>query len=162
MAYTPKIGTLGYILSPDKKEVLMIHRNAREDDDHLGKYNGLGGKMESDEDIACCMTREIYEESGLECTQLQLRGTLNWTGFGPKKEFWLGFIFLITQFKGTSHTSNNEGDLEWIKLNKLNDLPMWEGDRLFLPLVFDNNPLPFHGYMSYDNDKLLDWKYTRI
>jgi len=44
MPYTPIVATLGYVLSPDRREVLMIHRNARPDDQHLGKYNGLGGK----------------------------------------------------------------------------------------------------------------------
>ena len=44
--YMPLIGTLGYILSPDQQQVLLVHRNARKGDYHLGKYNGLGGKME--------------------------------------------------------------------------------------------------------------------
>ena len=93
--YRPIIGTLGYILSPDGQQTLLVHRNARADDQHLGKYNGLGGKMHADEDVIGCMRREIREESGLECTALQLRGTVNWTGFGPDGENWLGFIFLI-------------------------------------------------------------------
>ena len=77
MPYTPIVATLGYVLSPDRSEVLMIHRNARPDDQHLGKYNGLGGKMEPGEDIAACMRREILEEAGITCESMQLRGTLN-------------------------------------------------------------------------------------
>jgi len=52
MPYTPILATLGYVLSPDRQRVLMIHRNARDDDQHLGKYNGLGGKLEANEDAA--------------------------------------------------------------------------------------------------------------
>ena len=107
--YTPIIGTLGYILSPDGQETLLVHRNARTGDQHLGKYNGLGGKMHPDEDVVGCMRREIREESGLECTAMQLRGTINWTGFGPDGENWLGFIFLITAFSGTPLARN-----EWL------------------------------------------------
>ena len=77
MPYTPIVATLGYVLSPDRREVLMIHRNARPDDQHLGKYNGLGGKMEPGEDIAACMRREILEEAGITCGSMQLRGTLS-------------------------------------------------------------------------------------
>ena len=44
---------------------------------------------------------------------------------------------------------------------ELPSLPMWEGDRLFLPLVFDKNPKPFHGYMPYKKGKLTGWRYTR-
>ena len=80
MSYTPIVGTLGYVMSADGRRVLLIHRNARHDDDHLGKYNGLGGKMEADEDVVGCMRREIREEAGIECKSLVLRGTINWTG----------------------------------------------------------------------------------
>ncbi len=101
MPYTPIVATLGYVLSPDRKRVLMIHRNARQDDQHLGKYNGLGGKLDPDEDALAGMRREIREEAGIECTELALRGTSNWPGFGKHGEDWLGFVFLITRFEGT-------------------------------------------------------------
>lgn len=162
MMYKPIIGTLGYILTPDRQETLLIHRNARQDDQHLGKYNGLGGKMKSGEDVVTCMTREIYEESGLRCTEMSLRGTINWTGFGPNGEDWLGFIFLITSFKGNVKKSNEEGDLAWHPVATIFTLPMWEGDRYFLPLVFDGDPRPFHGYMPYDGGRPLSWQYSRF
>lgn len=161
MAYTPIIGTLGYILSPDKKSVLLIHRNARKGDDHLGKYNGLGGKLKSNENISQGMVREIKEEANIEVTQMQLRGTINWTGFGKRGEDWLGFIFLITGFHGTPLKQNEEGDLSWQTINNLYNLPIWEGDKHFLPLVFDQDPRPFHGYMPYKNGQFLDWQYSR-
>ena len=160
--YTPIIGTLGYILSPDGQETLLVHRNARTGDQHLGKYNGLGGKMHPDEDVVDCMRREIREESGLECTAMQLRGTINWTGFGPDGENWLGFIFLITAFSGTPLARNDEGDLAWHPLAALERLPMWEGDRYFLPLVFDHDPRLFHGFMPYANGLPVGWSYSRL
>lgn len=160
--YTPIVGTLGYVLSKDKSQVLLVHRNARQDDQHLGKYNGLGGKMEANEDVVTCMKREIQEEAELTCTELQLRGTINWTGFGPNGEDWLGFLFLITEWEGTPLTENIEGHLEWVDIDKIYELPMWEGDRHFLPLIFDGDPRPFHGYMPYENARPLDWTYVRI
>jgi 8-oxo-dGTP diphosphatase len=159
--YTPIIGTLGYVLSPDQRSVLMVHRNKRESDSHLGKYNGLGGKMQEDEDVLSCMKREIFEETDLVVEKLTLRGTVNWTGFGPREESWLGFIFVITEYSGTPLTENAEGSLEWVLISDIEKLPMWEGDRHFLPLVFDGNPLPFHAYMPYKKDKVLSWQYQR-
>ena len=159
--YKPIIGTLGYILSPDRTKTLLVHRNARKDDQHLGKYNGLGGKMEAKEDVVSCMQREILEESGLQCEEMNLRGTVNWTGFGPYGEDWLGFIFLITRFTGELKKSNNEGELDWHVVDKIHELPMWEGDRFFLPLVFDDDPRAFHGYMPYDNGSPMSWHFTR-
>ncbi len=162
MPYTPIVGTLGYILSPDRSQTLLIHRNAREDDQHLGKYNGLGGKMEPDEDVGTCMRREIREEAGLECAEMVLRGTINWTGFGPHGEDWLGFVFRIDRFTGTPHASNPEGELAWHPVDRILELPLWEGDRYFLPLVFDDDPRPFHGYMPYENARPLSWSYVRL
>lgn len=162
MPYTPITGTLGYVLSPDRKQVLLVHRNARADDQHLGKYNGLGGKMENDEDVVECMRREIREEANLECTQLELRGTISWPGFGKNGEDWLGFIFLITAFEGTAPDSNDEGTLEWLPVETIMDLPMWEGDRQFLPLVFDADPRAFHGVMPYRDGRMVSWRYSRI
>ena len=162
MPHTPIVATLGYILSADGRQVLMIHRNARPGDQHLGKYNGLGGKIERDEDVAAGMRREIAEEAGIEVTAMQLRGTLNWPGFGKQGEDWLGFIFLITGWQGTPLSANPEGSLEWIERDQLDTLPMWEGDRHFLPLVFDGDPRPFHGVMPYRDGHMQSWSYSRL
>lgn len=161
MPYTPILATLGYVLSPDRRQVLMIHRNARPGDMHLGKYNGLGGKMERNEDAASCMRRELHEEAGLEVTQMQLRGTLSWPGFGKHGEDWLGFLFLITGFRGEPPPSNAEGSLEWVPVDRILELPIWDGDRHFLPLVFDDDPRIFHGVMPYSSGKMLGWSYQR-
>lgn len=161
MKYTPIAGTLGYIISEDKENVLLVHRT-RENDDHLGKFNGLGGKMERNEDLVTCMKREIYEEAGITCTKLSLRGSINWTNFGPKEEDWLGFIFRIDAFEGTVNDRSPEGPLKWVAIKDIMTLPLWEGDKHFLPLVFDDDPRAFHGYMPYNKDKVQSWSYVRV
>jgi len=160
--YTPIIGTLGYVMAPTAERVLLVHRTARQHDTHLGKYNGLGGKMHADEDVVSCMRREIREEAGIDCERMSLRGTINWTGFGPAGEHWLGFIFRIDSFRGEPYSANEEGTLSWEPLARLAELPMWEGDKYFLPLVFDADPRVFHGHMPYAGGKPLAWNYVRI
>ncbi len=162
MPYTPILATLGYVLSPDRRRVLLVHRNARADDAHLGKYNGLGGKLEADEDIVAGMRREIREEADLECTELSLRGTISWPGFGKHGEDWFGFIFLITAFTGQPPARNPEGTLDWIEIERIGELPLWEGDRQFLPLVFDSDPRPFHGVMPYRDGRMVGWRVSRV
>lgn len=162
MPYTPIVATLGYVLSPDRSRVLLIHRNAREDDQHLGKYNGLGGKIERDEDVVAGMRREILEEAGIVCEALVLRGTISWPGFGKQGEDWLGFVFLITRYSGTPLERNPEGALQWVEVDRILDLPLWDGDRQFLPLIFDDDPRGFHGVMPYRDGKMVSWTYSRI
>jgi 8-oxo-dGTP diphosphatase len=158
--FTPILATLGYVLSPDCKRVLMIHRNQRADDPHLGKYNGLGGKLEAGEDVVAGIRREIREEAGIECVSLSLRGTISWPGFGKHGDDWFGFIFVIDQWTGTPKEGNAEGTLTWIDVDKMLELPLWEGDRYFLPLVFDAKVGQFHGVMPYKDGKPVSWTYS--
>ena len=165
MAFAPIVGSLGYVLSEDRRAVLMIHRNARPDDDAYGKYNGLGGKMEPDEDVATCMTREIFEEAGITVTSMTMRGTVSWPGFGKDGEGWLGFVFLISRWRGTPLTENAEGALSWVPVADVlaGKLPMWEGDKRWIAMVFDGDPRPFHGLQPYDGLTLLAdrWSVSR-
>ena len=162
MNYCPIMSCLGYVLSPCGTKVLLTHRIGRSSDDQYGKYNGLGGHMIPDEDVATCMIRELREEAGIEVTAMTLRGSVNWTGFGSKGENWLAFIFLISAFEGQPYTQNAEGNLAWHAIGLLHTLPMWEGDKYFLPLVFDDDPRPFHGYLPYKDNRPLSWSYVRI
>ena len=118
--------------------------------------------MHKNEDVMSCIRREIFEEAGIECQEIILRGTINWTGFGPGGENWLGFIFRIDRFSGVPFASNEEGTLSWEKIDNLDDLPMWQGDRYFLPLVFDSDPKIFHGYMPYKNGNPISWHHVRL
>ena len=163
MPYMPIIGTLGYVLSPDAGEVLLVHRNARSDDESFGKWNGLGGKLEREEDVATGMVRELREEATIEVTSMRLRGTVSWPGFGRNGEDWLGFIFVIDAFTGDVPSANLEGELHWHPVQRLFDgtLDFWEGDKYFLPLLFDDDPRTFHGVMPYENGRPTGWSYTR-
>lgn len=119
MPLRPIVGTLAYLLDQNTDSVLMIRRDARPDDDHYGKVNGLGGKVEPDEGIVESLRRELDEETGLELTEISLRGTITWTNFGPKREEWLGFVFLITDWLGTPPATNDEGTLVQIERERL-------------------------------------------
>jgi 8-oxo-dGTP diphosphatase len=162
MPYTPILATLGYVMSADGTETLLIHRNTRSDDHHLGKYNGLGGKLEPGEEVVAGLKREIREEAGIECEAIRLRGTINWPGFGKHGEDWFGFIFRIERFHGTPFSRNPEGTLSWVPVDQVLDLPLWEGDRYFLPLVFGDDPGQFHGVMPYEGGRPVSWNYSLI
>ncbi len=158
MPLCPILATLGYVMSPDGAQVLLVHRDRRADDLHYGKYNGLGGKLEADEDIVSGMCREIREEAGLECDLLTMRGTISWPGFGKDGADWFGFIFRIDRWHGTPSADNSEGSLVWVAVERILELPLWEGDRYFLPLVFEKWKRQFHGVMPYRDGKPVSWQ----
>ncbi len=161
MPYTPILATLGYVFNEDASRVLMVHRTARgAADPHNGKFNGLGGKLEHDEDVAACMRREILEEAGIVCETLQLAGTISWPGFGMNGEDWFGFIFRIFEWSGTPNRENSEGPLEWVPVDRVFDLPLWLGDKYFLPMVLDFEEGQFHGVMPYEDGVPKDWRFS--
>src|SRR6478752_3940159 len=142
MPYTPVLATLGYVFSPDGTRVLMVHRDARPDDPHFGRFNGLGGKLDPAEDVVAGFRREVREEAGIECDALQLAGTVSWPGFGKNGEDWFGFVFRVTRFSGTPLEANPEGRLVWVAVADVFSLPLWGGARHFLPMVFDRAAPP--------------------
>jgi 8-oxo-dGTP diphosphatase len=156
------VATLAYVMSPDRGRVLLIHRDARSDDHHFGKYNGLGGKIEPGEDVCACARREVLEESGLECDRLDLAGTMSFPGIGPQGDAWFIVLFRIHEWSGELVDSNREGHLVWVRVDDVlqRRIPMWDGDYLFLSLVFAPDPKPFHGVMPYSGGRHQSWSYT--
>ena len=96
------------------------------------------------------MIREVREESGLEIRNPQLRGVLTFPAFS-KGEDWYVFLYTATRFSG-SLIESDEGRLEWIADEELPELPLWEGDTIFLKWL--NKKSFFSGKFVYDNGRL--------
>lgn len=124
-----KLATLCYVRRAG--QTLMIHRIKKENDMHLGKWNGLGGKLETGETPEECAVREIREESGLLVRNPKLKGFLTFPGFANDED-WYAFVFVVDDFEGEL-VESPEGILRWIDDDDLLQLNLWEGDLIFLP-----------------------------
>jgi len=122
------LATLCYLR--EKGKTLMLHRVKKTNDMHQGKWNGLGGKFLPGETPEECAKREIAEESGLTTRNLNLKGLIVFPLFEGKND-WYVFIFTGEGISGELIDSP-EGRLEWIDDEKLLDLPLWAGDKIFL------------------------------
>jgi 8-oxo-dGTP diphosphatase len=120
----------------NENKTLMLHRVKKENDYHKGKWNGLGGKFEAGESPEECAKREILEESGLVVENPLLKGIITFPMFDNIKD-WYGFVFTSDKFTGELIHSN-EGNLEWIDNDKLTDLNLWDGDKIFIPWLFQD------------------------
>lgn len=138
--------------------VLMIHRNGRPDDFHSGKWNGLGGKCESDESPLEAARREFHEESGLRLPEEAFRclGVLQFPNFKPaKSEDWVVFVFtarLEESFEPAAAKKGGEGSVHWVRIDDLARLPLWAGDRHFIPNVVAETP--FVGTIWYRGEEV--------
>ena len=146
-----KMATLCYVRQAGK--TLMVHRNKKANDMHLGKWNGLGGKLEPGETPEECAQREILEESGLAVKNLIWKGLITFPGFANEED-WYTFIFVSDDFEGQLIDSP-EGDLEWIDDVELNNLNLWDGDRIFLEWL--DRPELFSAKFVYKDGNFVDY-----
>ncbi len=114
----------------------MLHRIKKPDDYHQGKWNGLGGKFEKGESPVDCVKREVLEEAGLVLENPAMKGFITFPLFDGKDD-WHVFVFKAEEFSGELIDSP-EGKLEWIQIEKLFDLNLWEGDKIFMKWLFQD------------------------
>lgn len=111
---------------------LMMHRVKKEEDENAGKWIGIGGHLEENESPEECIRREALEEAGMKLTGLKLRGIITFI----LPDWGNEMTFLYTAQTDTTELKEcSEGVLKWIPITKAMDLPLWEGDRIFLPLL---------------------------
>ena len=140
--------TLCYILRGD--EVLMLHRVKKKNDINKDKWIGIGGKFEENESPDECLLREAMEETGLTLTGWRYRGIVTFLNTCCEGEYM--YLFTADEFTGELKECD-EGDLQWVSREFLNDLPKWEGDQIFLDLLWQEEPF-FLLTLRYDGDCL--------
>jgi 8-oxo-dGTP diphosphatase len=128
----------------------MLFRNKKQNDYHEGKWNGLGGKLEPHESPEECAVREVFEESGLKVKKLEYKGHITFPMFDGKDD-WYVFLYNVFEFSGEL-ISSPEGTLEWIDNCDLMSLNLWEGDKIFMPLLYE--PGIITAKFEYEEKKL--------
>lgn len=146
------LATLCYVRSNGR--TLMMHRNKRPEDVHFGKYNGLGGKFEPGESPEECVMREVLEESNLQIRPTY-KGIMTFPDFA-KGHDWYCFLYTASDFSGELKPECPEGDLVWIEDDKVLDLPLWEGDKIFLKWL--DKPGCFSAKFNYEGGVLKSHK----
>ena len=125
-----KLSTLCYIEKDGK--YLMLHRISKKNDINMDKWIGVGGHFEADECPEECLLREVKEETGYTLTSYRYRGLVTFVSGNGVTEYMS--LFTAEDFEGEM-IDCNEGKLEWIEIDRIPDLNLWEGDRIFLRLL---------------------------
>ena len=142
--------TLCYIEKENK--YLMLHRTSKKKDGNKDKWIGVGGHFEKGESPEECLLREVKEETGLELTSYQFRGIVTFISDEWPDEY----MCLYTADRYTGDIGNcDEGELVWVEKEKIMDLNIWEGDKIFLKLLMENQPF-FSLKLEYKGEKLVN------
>ena len=144
--------TLCY-LENNRNEYLMLHRVKKKKDVNQDKWIGVGGKFEGDESPDECLLREVKEETGVTLTNWRFRGVVTFlTDGGWEGEFM--YLFTADGWEGEIVTDCVEGNLEWVPKDRVPNLPIWEGDKIFLRLLAEDAP-PFLLTLEYAGNDLI-------
>lgn len=140
--------TLCYIEQEGK--YLMLHRIAKENDINKDKWIGVGGHFEENESPEECLLREVKEETGLRLTSYRFRGIITFISDQWKTEYMC--LYTADGFEGNL-IECDEGKLEWVSKTELTSLHLWEGDKIFLKLLVEDEPF-FSLKLRYEGDTL--------
>ena len=143
--------TLCYITRGD--EVLMLHRTKKKNDLNQDKWIGIGGKFEENESPDDCLLREVWEETGLTLNAWKCHGVITFLTEGQWEGEYM-YLFSSDDFSGTLKDCD-EGDLQWVSREFLDQLPKWEGDKIFLDLMWKDAPF-FLLKLRYNGDRLIE------
>lgn len=125
-----KTTTLCFLVRDDEVLLAMKKRGFG-----VGKYNGVGGKVEAGETILEAMVRETKEEIGVEvdAVEAMLQAELTFE-FESKKEWnQVSHVFLVKKWKGEPKETE-EMKPGWFKIDSLPFESMWIDDPVWLPL----------------------------
>ena len=142
--------TLCYVEKDGK--YLMIHRVKKVNDMNKDKWIGIGGKFEERETPFDCIRREMLEETGLTPNKLSYRGLVTFVSNEFGTEYM--HLFHTDDFTGQLVTDCTEGNLEWVDKDKITELPLWEGDKIFLDLLRQDVPF-FSLKLIYEGSTLV-------
>lgn len=131
---------------------LMMHRVKKEKDINKDKWVGVGGHFEEGESPEECLLREVLEETGLTLTDYRLRGVITFLTDVWQPEYM--FLYTAGGFTGTL-SDCDEGVLEWVPKEKVLQLPIWEGDKIFFRLMEERQDF-FSLKLRYEKDVLVE------
>lgn len=145
-----KLTTLCYIEQDEC--YLMLHRTKKEKDENYDKWIGVGGKFEEGESPEECLLREVKEETGLTLTRYQFRGIITFVSDEWGTEYM--HLFTADTYEGILKECE-EGELVWVPKKQINNLTLWEGDKVFLQLLNEKHNF-FTLKLRYEGEKLVE------
>lgn len=144
------VETVMCYIENEENQYLMLYRCKKENDLNEGKWLGIGGHIENDESPEEAIFRETLEETGLRLKSINKRGVITFINNDYEE---LIHLYTSNDYEG-SIIECNEGDLHWINKNDIFNLSLWEGDKLFLNKLINNDEY-FEMKLHYDNDIFL-------
>lgn len=129
----------------------------------IGKWNGVGGKVEKGETINGAAIRELKEEIGVDVRHGHLEEVGNLKFYFDKKPEWSQHmhIFFVKKWSGEP-TETEEMAPKWYKKDEIPFKSMWIDDPHWLPKVLDNKKIEGEFHFSKDGSKINNFELREL
>jgi 8-oxo-dGTP diphosphatase len=138
--------------------ILLINRNAAP---LMGRWNGVGGKIEQGETVLQSVLREVYEETGIDLDTAIDKGVVSWEVDGIRIGGMHIFVAELPEnFEFETPKLMDEGILAWKEIDWIMDQRN-EGIvphvSYYLKQLFDDQ-MRYEHQCVYKDDKLVDYQ----
>ncbi|NHN34660.1 8-oxo-dGTP diphosphatase [Paenibacillus agricola] len=149
-----KIWTVCMIQDGDK--VLLLDRQH----DNFKGYIPAGGKIDFPESIVEGTIREVWEETGIEVSNLVYKGLYEYVN-PIKNDRYMIFNYITKDFKGDLLVSSPEGKPLWVNIKEAYSLPMQQSIRRRFPLFFEEGTFEIQVTWDEENNREGNVKITK-
>ncbi len=128
----------------------------------IGRYNGVGGKVELDETIEQAMIRECQEEIDVIPTRFHPAAEVVFREYNDGEPYVVhAHVFLASAWRGIPKESEEMADPRWFAIDSLPFNQMWPDIQYWLPRVLAGELLHCEFVLDKD-DQLLSKQVQRI
>jgi len=138
------IGNVCFIVDKKNNRVLLLKRNR---EPMQSMYTGVGGKTLPKESPFDSCIREAKEETGLDVSEVNLRGVVK-TILDGSGSSWILSVYTAGGFSGKM-IECDEGELEWVDINSINSYKLIGFIRKIMPYILNKNVI-FDGVIIHD------------
>jgi len=129
----------------------------------IGKWNGVGGKVENNESLKDAAIRELKEEIGVVAKQADLEEVGDIKFQFEKKPDWSQHmhIYLIKNWRGEPKETEEMAP-KWYAVDSIPYGKMWIDDPYWLPKVLEGKKIEGHFHFSSDGDVIKKYEVREI
>ena len=124
-----------------------------------GYLNGYGGKVGEGESIENAAIRELNEEAGLTVNLQKLQRVAIINFFEEDRQIFECHVFFVSVWNGEIKESEEMAQPVLYDLNNLPYERMWDGDRVWLPLVFSGKKIKADVYYEKGMKKVMRFEH---
>jgi 8-oxo-dGTP diphosphatase len=163
LKFTRRISMFRYTICFIKRDnqILLLNRIKPPE---MGKWNGVGGKIEENETATDSVIRETFEETGIQLKEVKYVGNVIFKDTEGADGMYVFIANLPSQIRYQTPKVTEEGILDWKTLDWIMDVSnkgVAENIKYYLPKILNGEHHLEHMFI-YDKHQLINYSFSVI